>query len=314
VNPANSAFKTLLEGMAASANDKDAAIADNYLFEERVGVVRQQEYENGLSSPANIKDWRAHHNSTYVTNRIKGGGNDFIPDTFLEINRSVLLANIAPNEELIRVEDLRYPLSKSTAKLTHKQLADLLNRRNEPDAVGILNTFVEEWNRVRANWPMFGALYQDVQDDAEHDDWPHQLRDRLGLDHYQGSNSERIPVALMRYQSRLALDKVKKDRRFAAGFALPTTLDGELNPAYFPAPAGHPFGAALNLSEPWQPLLSAEVLNLRIDYQPAHLWKVGEIVRPTGYRNLRAQRDKHLTLLRTETDNASFGQFMVGRT
>lgn len=315
MNSVNPEFSRLLDGLAVSANEKDAAVADNYRFEERVGADRQRDYENGLASPADIKDWRGHHNGTYVANRIKAGGNDFIPDSFLEVNRPVLLYGIPHNDVLIRIEDLRYPLSKSTATLTYKQLVILLAKRSEPDAAHTLRTFVEDWNRSRNNWPMFGACYgdEDVKDDADHEDWPHRLRDRLGLGHFQGSADSRIPVALMLYPSSLVLEKANNDRRFAAGFALPTALDGDLNPAYFPAPAGHPYGAALNLTEPWQPILSAEVINLRIDYQPAHLVKVGEIVRPTGYRNLRIQRDKHLALLRQESGNAGFGQLMVGR-
>lgn len=316
MNPDNPEFAALLDQLAASRNPRDAAVADNYRFEERVGAQRRQEYENGLISPVNIKDWRDHHNGNYVANRVQAGGNEFIPDTFLESNRPLLLSDIPKNEVLIRVESLHFPLGLNTA-ISYAQLADLLNKRDQPDTVAPLRTFVEEWNKARDNRPMFGAFLGDVQNDAEHDDWPHRLRDRLGLDHYQGSAAERLPVALMRYPAKLVLDKIKtskRDERIAAAFALPAALDGELNHAYFPAPKGHPYGAALNLAEPWAPVLSAEILCLRIDYQPDHLWKIGEIVRPAGYRDLRSQRDKHLALLREVSGNATYGQLMAGRT
>ncbi|MFA7239042.1 MAG: hypothetical protein WC091_02945 [Sulfuricellaceae bacterium] len=309
----NPDLQALLDTLAASANDEEAAIADNYRFEERVGAQRQQDYETGLGSPADYDDWLGCHNGDHVANLIKAGGSQFVPETFLAVNSTLQLSAIAPGEDLIRLEDLRYPLSKSTAELTSVQLADLLARRDQPEAAATLRTFVDEWNKARDNWPMFGAFLGDVQEDAEPDDWPHRLRDRLGLEHYQGSATKRIPVALMRYPAKLVLDSAKGDERIAAAFALPTALDGELNRVYFPAPSGHPYGATLNLAEPWQPKLSAEILNLRIDYQPKHLWKIGEIVRPVAYRNLRAQRDQHLALLRRETGDTAYGQLMAGR-
>jgi hypothetical protein len=138
------------------------------------------------------------------------------------------------------------------------------------------------------------------------------LRDRLGLG-YEGSDAAPIPVALMRYPAKLVLDKAKKDGRVAAGFALPTVLDGDLNPFYLPAPAGHPYCATLNLSASWSNRLTAEILNLRIDYQPKHIWKVGYIRSPIALGSLRKRRDQHLQLLRSETGRADFGRLMEGR-
>lgn len=318
MTPDNPEFAALLGQLAASRNPRDAAAADNYLFEERVGAQRQQEYENGLTAPLAIMgDWRFQHDKRYLVSRIKGKDDHFVPDTFLANNSDAQLSGFAANHELVRIEDLSFALTKTP--ITYVHLVALLTKRKEGDNAATLNRFIQDWNTARFNWPMFSAIYDEVREDAEHPDWPHRLRDRLGLDHFQGSDTERIPVALMRYPSKLVSDKLKRgrgtgaDTRVRAAFALPTALDGELNHAYFPAPKGHPYGATLNLAEPWQPVLSAEILNLRIDYQPDHLWKIGEIVRPTGYRDLRIQRDQHLALLRKESGNATFGQPLVGR-
>ena len=316
MTPAHVEFGSLLGILAASRIDREAAIADNHLFEERVSTVRQQDYEGRLSSPlARVANWRRQHDKLHVGNRIKAGGDHFVPDTFLDFNRSAQLPSFAKNHVLVRVEDLSYALSKSSVHLTFAQLDNALSRRSDPDAAATLRQFISDWNDARANWPMFSSLYHgEVKDDADHADWTHRLRDRLGLDHYPGSDAERVPVALMRYPAQLVLDNATGDSRITAAFALPTSLDGELNHAYFPAPAGHPYGATLNLAEPWQPSLGTELLNLHINYKPEHLVKIGEIVRPAGYRNLRAQRDQHLALLRQETGNAAFGRPMAGRT
>lgn len=323
MNPDNSAFAALLDQLAASRNPRDAAVADNYRFEERVGALRQQEYENGLSAPlAGLGDWLYRHDKQHMLSRIKSVGNDFIPDTFLPINEQAHLQDFAPNHDLVRVEDLNFAFAKSSEPLAFADIADLLAKRAQSAAAAKLLQFIDDWNLARANWPMFSAFYDEVKDDAEHADWPHRLRDRLGLEHYQGGAARAIPVALMRYPSKLVSDKLKRgrgpgtgpDARIHAAFALPTVLDGELNHAYFPTPAGHRYGATLNLAQPWQPVLSAEILNLRIDYQPAHLWKIGMIVRPTTtHLDLRARRDQHLTLLREESGNATFGQILADR-
>ncbi|MBS4097208.1 MAG: hypothetical protein KGZ83_10290 [Sulfuricella sp.] len=311
MTPTQADFCHLLDTLVGSVSARDAAIADNYRFEERVSETRQAEYEAKLGAPNDIQDWREYHDGDHVANRIKAGGEQFIPETFLEANRPLLIDGVSGREMLIRVEDLRFPINNGLATLD--LLADWVAGRTQPDQAKTLATFIDGWNKSRANWPMFSAFLGDVSDDAEHTDWPHRLRDRLGLDHYQGSARQRIPVALMRYPAKLALDKAKKDARIAAAFALPCALDGDFNPAFFPAPAGQRYGAALNLAEPWQPTLSAEILNLRIDYQPEHLWKIGEIVRPAGYRDLRRQRDQHLDLLRRESGNRAYGEPLTGR-
>lgn len=311
MTPAQADFRTLLDTLAASANVRDAAVADNYRFEERVSETRQEDYEKNLAEPlTNVGDWRFQHDKRVVISHIKGLDKLFVPDTFLAANSTAQLPNLAPNHELVRVEDLSFAFSKTFIKNV-ADLRKVFGNHGDAQSADSLARFIKEWNEARHNWPMFCALYDEVKDDAEHDDWAHRLRDRLGLDHLQSA----IPVALMRYPAKLVLDaaKARRDARITAPFALPTVLDGELNHAFFPAPAGQTYGATLNLGEPWQPTQSAEILNLHIDYQPQHLWKIGEIVRPTGYRDLRAQRDQHLALVRQTSGNSGWGQTMAGR-
>lgn len=307
----NPAFKNLLDGLAASARETDAAIADNHLFEERVSANRQTEYNEIVGSPADKAEWTSLHDKKYLGTHVKTLGEFDVPTTFLASNDAALCSAIEGNQDIIRVESLVYAFRQSSARVSVEELQRFIAERGtgKPDA---LELFVREWNRARLNWPMFGTFYDIVRDEVESDDWPHLLRDRLGLG-YEGSDTVPIPVALMRYPAKLVLGKAKKDSRVAAGFALPTVLDGDLNPFYFPAPAGHPYGATLNLSAPWHDRLTAEILNLRIDYRPEHIWKVGYIRRHIALGSLRKRRDQHLQLLRSETGKADFGSLMEGR-
>lgn len=310
MNPTNPDFKTLLDDLAASKSETNAACADNHLFEERVSTSRQAEYEAMLGTPANMAEWASLHDKKYLGAHVKTPGEFDVPTTFLASNDTALCPTIEGNQDIIRVESLVYAFRQSSVPASIEKLQDFLKERDagKSDA---LELFMRDWNKARFNWPMFGAFYDNVREEAKSADWPHLLRDRLGLG-YEGSDDASIPVALMRYPAKLVLKKAK-DSRVAAGFALPTALDGDLNPFYFPAPAGHPYGATLNLSASWSDTLTAEILNLRIDYQPKHIWKVGYIRRPVAFGDLRRRRDQHLQLLRAETGNADFGCLMEGR-
>lgn len=311
MNPTHPDFKNLLEGLAVSANDANAAIADNHLFEERVSASRRVGYEALVGAPVDKAEWASLHDKKYLSAHVKTPGEHDVPTTFLASNDSALCPAIEGNQDIVRVESLVYALDQSSVPTSVEALQAFMKQRDtgKSDA---LELFMQDWNRARLNWPMFGTFYDIVRHEVESDDWPHLLRDRLGLG-YEGSDAAPIPVALMRYKAKLVLDKAKKDDRVAAGFALPTALDGDLNPFYFPAPAGHPYGATLNLSASGENRLAAEILNLRIDYRPEHIWKVGYIRRPIAFGSLRKRRDQHLQLLRNETGKADFGRLMEGR-
>lgn len=310
MNLTNSTFSALLATLATSTDEKEAACADNHLFEERVGAARQTEYER-MVTPSDMAEWRSLHDRQYLLSHVKVAGDNAIPTSFLAANDSALCQGFAGNQDIMRVESLEYAFKSSSLPVSVEKLQDWMEERDTGNSAS-LKKFVEDWNAARLNWPMFGTSYTNVKNEADADDWPHLLRDRLGLG-YEGTEAAPIPVALMRYPAKLVLKKAIKDKRIAAGFALPTALDGELNPHYFPAPAGHPYGATLNLAATFDNKLTAEILNLRIDYKPEHIWKVGYISRPLSFGSLRQRRDQHLQLLRTETHNSDFGRLMEGR-
>ena len=59
--------------------------------------------------------------------------------------------------------------------------------------------FFDAWNQRRDARSAFAAFYDEVQQEADDADWPHALRDRLGLGHYGRTGGAPLPVALMRY-------------------------------------------------------------------------------------------------------------------
>jgi hypothetical protein len=215
------------------------------------------------------------------------------------------------------MENLSRPLAQQSFDL--ETLEDLLRRSREPQsgedqqvARDFLMLFCRRWNENARSQdrPSFVAFYGELQEDVEADDWPHRVRNRLGLAHYGPPASRpRIPVALMKYPVHEILDAAGG----APSFAWPTVLDGPLNSHFFPAPgAGLTFGRTLALEpDPECESLVAELLHRRMDYRPEHLYRVGFVDRPIPPHQrgpaFAELRNAHLFCLRYESGREDFG-------
>jgi hypothetical protein len=300
--------QTFLIQLSRSSNAIEVAVADNCRFDERVAMVRWDKFEANLPENPDWADWNQ-------TNQDSFDGQfavprTSVPDSFLEINEIAWLQGIETNRSLVRLEHLSNLLN--AANLTFDQLLELLNNKNNAENQSKLKQVIDDWNGVRDGRPMFAAFYDEVQTEADHADWQHQLRDRLGLGHYGSDRGVSLPVALMGYSLDVV---VSASSKIPTPFALPTVLDGGMHEFYFPVPKLHPYGATLHLAPNQADSLTAEILHYRIDYQVEHLWKIGWITRPHNVENddLRSARDLHLLALQEATNRADFGETMVGR-
>lgn len=97
--------------------------------------------------------------------------------------------------------------------------------------------------------------------------------------------------------------------------AVPTVLDGGLNPYFFPSPMPGPeaeppyYGHTLNLTAVAHEndyRIGVELLHPRIEYRPEHLYKVGVIARPFAMPLEQARRF-HLPWLCLYTNRDDFG-------
>ena len=271
--------------------------------------LRWDKFENGLPDPANPDwaDWGEADRLNYE--RSVTVVSSSIPDSFLDLNQTAWLQGIATNRTVVRLEHLRGLLSKEN--LSFNELQNLLNS-TDAEQQKRLDSHIQNWNNTRDGRPMFAAFYDEVKAEADHADWQHQLRDRLGLGHYSSDKGVPIPVALMRY----SLDEVATvAHKIPNAFALPTVLDGGMHEFYFPVPESHPYGATLHLAPDQADTLTAEMLHYRIDYQPKHLWKIALITRPHNIQDnsLREARDLHLLALQEATSRPGFGETMEAR-
>ena len=297
------AHQDFLRRYSRSRDTAEAAAADNCRFDERAGAERWHRFDSLLSElveghgTIDWMDW-AEANQLYLE-RYCSVPSLSVPDAFLEINQTVWLDSLSDNQSLVRIEALARPLQNSDLDLDG--LTDLLQRADDGDgdAAPAVRTFFDAWNQRRDARPAFAAFYDEVQKESDDADWPHALRDRLGLGHYGGGAE--LPVALMRYSLADVLS-AQASRQLSAACALPTVLDGGMHEFFFPVPREHLYGATVHLLPGLADTLTAEIVHCRIDYQRTHLYRLGTITQPHQLTDnqLRDARDLHLLALQVD--------------
>ena len=311
------AHKDFLRRSSRSRDTVVAAVADNCRFDERAGTERWHGFDSLLSELVEGRgtidwmDWaeasRLHLEQYCSVPSLS------VPDAFLEINQSAWLDSLSDNRSLVRIEALARPLQDSDLDLGG--LTDLLQRADDGDgeAVPAVRTFFDAWNQRRDARPAFAGFCDEVQEESDDADWPHALRDRLGLGHYGGGAE--LPVALMRY-SLADVFLAQESNQLSAACALPTVLDGGMQEFFFPVPKEHPYGATVHLLPGQAGTLTPEILHCRIDYQRKHLFRLGTITHPHKLTEdqLRRARDLHLLALQMECAREDFGETLEGRT
>ena len=101
------------------------------------------------------------------------------------------------------------------------------------------------------------------------------------------------------------------------GFAIPTAIDGRLNPFFFPTPipapgnesAANEVGRAVNLrpaANQSEYQMGLELVHSRIEYRPEHLTRFGYVSRPLAAA-LGTLHGLHLAWLQLDTGRDDFG-------
>ena len=308
----------LLYGASRSDNLVVAAAADNCRFDERTGTERWRRFEALLPEEANgVANWDDWAEASRLhLERYCNVAGPAVPDAFLEVNQGAWLVGLSENQSLVRVEDLSRALHASGIDL--QGFKDLLQRADggDDDASQAVRGFFMAWNDRRDARPAFAAFGDEVQEELNDADWPHALRDRLGLGHYSHpeGQAQPIPIALMRYPIADVFAAQEKHQLDTA-CALPTVLDGGMHEFFFPVPMEYAFGATVHLVPDKADTLTAEVLHCRLDYERPHLYRLGEITRfdRPDDDQLREARDLHLYALQEACGREDFGEPLEGR-
>lgn len=317
MQPVVAQLDSLLQSMWFSPDAELGAHSANYVWEERVSAARQQAYER--SPGLNVRsfdEWDRWHRDQYLWTAIHRE----VPETFTEANREAgHSATLSSDQYLVRVEGLEHALGRTGFALddVFAALRTLRSGSNQDkysvvEANDALAVLCDELNGnpygVR---PRFAGFLQDIEESLAEPDWADQVRDRFGLGHYKPERGDVIPIALMRYKVRDVLKATSNKPAAVVPICVPTVLDGQFSPFFVPSPASLPYGRTLDLAgDPSCERKVAEVLHLRLDYRPDHVFMVGAITKgldsleTVGLKELRSD---HLFCVQYDSDREDFG-------
>lgn len=320
------------DAIASQIGDAARCEAANFRWESAVSDKRADEYAVDIGNVATHRDWKAEHKS-YLTSAIHVAKD--LPrsaECFLDINRQAWLNEAIDDTCLLRLESLGpvfdQPLLVDLAndfwQRFYKSQKDLRKPKLSDNDEALRAQFVTQWNEHRTQArPMFATLLNDFEGGnlkkLVKTDWPHTLRNRLGLTHYPSTTGKPLPVALMCF----SVDEVRQARALAtrkgaaASFARPTVLDAEISAAFVPAPllpGGANYGHTLDLANTGIPTtFTPELLAFPIDYQARHIKALGFITRAHALQqdaDMLSARNRHVQGLQALPNCADFGEVL----
>ena len=212
----------------------------------------------------------------------------------------------SPSQEqkLVRIENVTRHLANSGLVVAD---LDRILAGTSPEDRATLDDFLALWNLARDNRPTFAAFKDQLLPEISEAEWPHKLRDRLGLAHYSVAGGP-LNVALMEYTVEEVLTEASQLPDVAYPFSVPTFLDSKPSPGFFPTPRELPVGAPMALFEIWSDeQLIAEVLHFRLNYHRHHIVKFGRIVSDVPVVDFKSVRNSHLAALQVAAVRDDFG-------
>lgn len=308
----------------------ERAVYENFGVEERLLPGRTHAYSVMLGAEPwkNMGDFNAAHTQYLQQHIWCDKGTPGIPHTFDAVQNGVnFWSEIDDNVVLFRVESVPFALGKSG--VDEAEFANAINNFHggtpgtpeHANARLVLDRALAAWNPRRDRRPAFATTSDEIGDllVASADDWPNAVRDYLGLGQYNPGSGRTQAVLLMRYTAA----EVRGSAKAAAvpGFCIPTVLDGDLNPFFFPTPRPGPGSAAsaqtvgrsVNLravASESDYKMGLELVHSFVEYRAQHIARIGAVARPVN-ANLAQLRGFHLSWLRLDTERDDFGCDLV---
>lgn len=329
----SSAIKHLASDLVALKSGPSARCeAANFRWESAVSESRADQYGIDVGGVTTHSDWQAEHKGYLSANVNVPADLPRSAETFLSVNSQAHLDERLDNAFLLRLESIDHLFAHALVQSAANNFWQrFFNSQKDLRKVALSHAdealrseFVSQWNGQRTQArPAFTTFLNDFGGDLDvlaKSDWPHTLRDRLGLTHRNGSVAKPIAVALMCFE----VDEVRNARLLAskkgavASFARPTVLDAEMSSAFIPAPlvaGGTSFGHTLDLANTAIPTsFTPELLTFPIEYQPRHIKALGFITTPHSIQNdayMLAARNRHIQGLQSLPTFATFGEVLV---
>ena len=306
--------------------------AANFRWEAAVSDARATEYNTYVGAATEHRAWQAEHKG-YLSSFVQVPKD--LPrsaECFMAVNHAAHLVDLLDNTYLLRLESIGYlfnhPLVAEQAEQFWQRFfnsqKDLRKVKLSDENEALRTAFVKQWNAQRTQArPLFATFLNDFGGNLDvlaMQDWPHQLRDRLGLVHWPSTAGKPLPVALMCY----SVDEVRQAQQAATkkgaviSLARPTVLDTEMSAAFIPAPLSPGkgcYGHTLDLACSVIPAdFTPELLTYPIDYQARHIKALGFISRAHAIQDdadMLAARNRHVQGLQALPGCAGFGQVLT---
>lgn len=304
----------------------------NFRWELAVSDARAVEYNAYVGDAATHKEWKGEHKG-YLTSFVHVAKD--LPrssECFMAVNGQAHLNEHLDNTYLLRLESLDGLFNDSLVSAIandfwqrfFKSQKDLRKDKLSDSDETLRSEFAKQWNARRTQArPMFATFLNEFGgnlDAVAKEDWPHILRDRLGLTHWPSVAGKPLPVALICY----TVDEVREARLLearkgaVASFSRPTVLDTEMSSAFIPAPllsGGESYGYTLDLASTGIPAsFTPELLTFPIEYQPRHIKALGFITREHALQvddALLAARNLHVQGLQQLPGCDGFGEVLA---
>jgi hypothetical protein len=301
-----------------SIDIEERAHIENFMLDERPPQKGIDLYAKRLKSASitNLDNWVDRHKNFTAEEINLGITETAQPWTFRAENAINHLSDIEPNLYFIRVEDANWLCDSIGISFIDLEKHIEAFKTGDTKARDFLNGVVTRWNSERDKRPMFATTELEVEDIINNNasNWAEQLRDYLGLGHYSPLSGRPNEIVLMRYTVQEVLDSLD-----GAGYpAIPTVLDSNMSPYFFPSPIpkhNKPcYGHTVNLThidDDNDYTMGVELLHPRIDYKPEHFFKMGVIARPFKMPLGRARRF-HLPWLQLHSERDDFGTQFFG--
>ena len=299
-------------------------VARNFLLDEGVSPERQRSYEAAgvAERHAGYGDWEEVHED-YLLHRVFLGGpyqmatqidkadEENCPETFRHQIVLRAFGGTDVNLDLIRAERVeRIAQGSGLSSMELLSLAQEVMATPSFQQIQKLNSALETWGRNREQGPVWAVFWEEMADlfasDSTYEpaDWPNELRDRLGLYHWNPASRSQEEIYIFVFRYPVSVLPPLKGERDLRPIAVPTVLDGHFSEAFCPVPSGQPYGFVIYLGQ--QPYrLQRELLHPSIQFRAEHLFRVGTVT-CSPPADLTGVRRNHLQRLRAETNRTDY--------
>lgn len=267
-------FRAFLCNDSLQSSNEAKAVAENFILEERLSSDREISYAStNISSLSNFDLWKEKHNDYYYE-KLKYPET---PETFTESNKENFCVGLESESFFLRIDTISEKVCSGLGidvKFMFKVLESyFIDKKDEWKY--LVEKYYAMWNNIgRDNRPVFVTFFSSVESilndsSLTTDRKLSTLRDMLGLTHYVSGRM----LILHKYAVK---DVLKNSKDNDSLIAIPTVLDTDLNPIFFPSPKKRPNGMTVQCCK-FSGDHIPEIIHKKFDLNTSHFFNLGTV-------------------------------------